>query len=153
MRKSVKLVLDEHLRGPGPFYTSASLNDLLGQYDQLAIQALIDQADVAGSITVRIQHGADGRHFVDKNAKAEISGTGNGPGTGTLTPGKTNVCTGSDPGLSPSLGYVRLEIRLVGTTRAHVKIHVTMRDQSDVQPEKPGFKIRLPRAPADPQLN
>jgi len=155
MRKQIKLVFDEHLQGPGPFYTSSVLNDLLGRYDQLAIQATVDSADAAGSLTVRIQHCADGRHFVDKNSIAEITGTGTGPGTGTITPGKTNLCTGSDQGLSPSLGYVRLQVRLVGTTRAHVKIHVTMRDQSDAQPVKPGFQLRIPASPnkADPNVN
>ena len=116
------LVFDEHVQGGGPFYTSQAYNDLLGQYDQLALHAVVDETDAPGKLTVHVQHAADGRSFVNKNATAEIAAA-------TLHAGKANVLTGADAGSAPSLGFVRLAVSLSGAKRAHIKIHVTMRDQ------------------------
>lgn len=137
MRILSKLVFDEQLSSSGPHYTSQELSELLGRYDQVAIQAIVDKADTSGSLTVHLQHSADGRNFADKNASAEISGVGGGPGFGTVMTNVTNICTGSDTGNIPSLGYVRLSISLVTTTAAHVKIHLTLRDQSGAESALP----------------
>lgn len=133
-----KLVYDEFLTTGAPQYTDAEFNDLLGQYDQISIQAVVDQATALGFLTVRIEHCADGRNFVNKSGSltAEIDTSGTGPGQGAFATGVTNPLTGMDQGLSPSLGFVRLKLSISAGT-AHVKIHVTMRDQTGATPVAP----------------
>ena len=150
MRILSKLVFDEELSGSGPFFTNQQLNELLGRYDQVSIQAIVDKANTSGSLTVHLQHSADGRNFADKYATAEIAGVGAGPGYGTIVTGTTNICTGSDSGSSPSLGYVRLSIALVTTTSAHVKIHLTLRDQGGAGPSQPTAALAAGNGEASP---
>jgi hypothetical protein len=106
--------------------TNASLNDVLGFYDQLAIQVVVDDTTAGAApaaLTVQIAHSADDRNYVFKNAAPEVS-----------TPTQLNIGTptymsfGYDGGASPSLGLVRLVLVLTaaaGPVRAHVKITVT----------------------------
>lgn len=122
MRKQSNEVFNEYVSGAGPFYTSQKHNDMLGKDDQLSIQAVVDDVDIAGTVTVQIQHSADGRNFVNKATAAEINAA-------TLQTNKANTATGQDNGASPSLAFVRLAVSLATTTRAHVKLHVTTRDQ------------------------
>jgi len=114
------LVFDDFVTGT--VTTKTDLNDVLGQNDQLAIQAVVDQVNVAGTATIRIQYSADQINWTNKNATAEING-------GTISINTTNVLFGSDAGATPSLGYVRLQISITTTTQAHFKIWVTARNQ------------------------
>ena len=122
------LVFDEQIAGTGPFYTSQELGERLGRYDQLSFQAVVDQVSVGGStLWVQLQHSADGRSFVNKNNSPELT-------TNPLSAGATNVAGGGDPSSAPTLGYVRLAISLSASISVHVKIYVTMRDQSSATP-------------------
>lgn len=147
MRIESKQVFNEFLLNGKEAYTNDELNDFLGRYDQISIQAVVDQVGSAGGLlTVQIEHSADGRNFVNKGSAA-IVGPGTGPGLGGLTAFVTNVLTGVDQGLLPSLGFVRLKIG--SDVDAHVKVHVTMRDQSGgggssiMSPVGPGQKLNV----------
>jgi len=106
--------------------TSASFDDVLGFYDQLAIQVIVDDTTVGtapAALTAQIAHSADGVNYVLKNAAPEVS-----------TPTQLNIGAptymsfGFDGGTYPSLGFVRLVLTLtgaVGPVRARVRITVT----------------------------
>jgi hypothetical protein len=106
--------------------TDDSHNDILGFYDQLALQVVVTDTSVGtapAALTVQIAHSADEHNFVFKNAAPEVS-----------TPTQLNIGTatymsyGYDGGEAPSLAYVRLVIELtgaVGPVRAHVRITAT----------------------------
>jgi hypothetical protein len=89
--------------------TPAFLDDVLGFYDQIAIQAIVDDVSVGAgpaALTVQIAHSADGINFVYKNAAPEVSAS-------TLNIGaSTYMEFGYDLGASPSLGLVRLVVVL-----------------------------------------
>lgn len=122
MRKLHQLTFDDFVVSGGTVYTKTDLNDILGQVDQLAIQAIVDQVNANGSTTIQIQHSADQINWTNKNATAEIN-------AGTLSTNTTCKLFGSDAGSTPSLGYVRLAISLTTTNQAHIKIWVTGRNQ------------------------
>jgi len=123
------LVFDEELSGTGPYSTSHELSESLGRYDQLSIQAVVDKVSAAGAtLSAQIQHAADGRSFVNKNTSPELV-------TPPLAVATTNIASGGDPSLAPTLGYVRLAISLSASINAHVKVYVTMRDQGGAAPE------------------
>ena len=122
MRMLNQLVMDENVQPAATtFYTPASLNETLGRYDQVGIQAIVDNVQTNGLITAWIEHSADGRNWAAKNTTAEIlnQATNNA---------QTKSYFGSDTGGSPSLGFVRIAVSLTTTTSAHVKIWVTGRD-------------------------
>ena len=136
MRIQSKLVYNEYLDTGVAAYTNDALSDFLGLYDQISIQAIVDQGANPGVLEVQVEHCADGRNFVTKGNLA-ISGTGSGPGFGSFAAGVTTVLTGIDQGIFPSLGFVRLKISQTSGRPVHVKIHVTMRDQSGAAPGTP----------------
>ncbi len=112
--------------------TNDSFDDVLGFYDQLALQVVVSDTMVGtapAALTVQITHSADGHHFVAKNAAPEVD-----------TPTQLNIGTptymsfGFDGGSSPSLGLVRLVIVLTATggpVRAHVRITATGNNQNE----------------------
>jgi len=120
-RKAHLLVFDDFVTNT-TVYTRPELNEQLGMYDKIAIQAIVDQVTTAGTITVRVQHSADGINWTDKNATAEINGA-------SISANATNKAFGSDAGATPTLGQVRLSIALTTTVQAHVKLWVTLRDE------------------------
>jgi hypothetical protein len=93
--------------------TSASLNSTLGQYDQINLQVIADNAAAAANLTVIIQHSADGRNWIER-----VPLTFGVPGSTTL----------SDAGTNPMLGYVRIAFFLSVATTVHVKVFAAMRD-------------------------
>lgn len=124
--------------------TDDAFNDVLGFYDQLAIQVVVADTAVGtapATLTVQIAHSADGHNFVYKNAAPEVS-----------TPTQLNIgeatymSFGFDGGESPSLAYVRLVIALTGAAgpvRAHVRITVTgnnMNEQAFTRLVKKGMR-------------
>jgi hypothetical protein len=123
VRKASQLVFDEYVSGPGQrHYTSDRYSDGLGQFDQLALQVLVDDIDVTGKLDLVVQHSADGVHFVDKGALPIVSGA-------LLERGRSMTITAADAGTTPSLTYVRFCVVLGVTSSAHVRIYVTMRDE------------------------
>jgi hypothetical protein len=135
VRMQSKLVYDESLLPTTVTFTNTELNDFLGRHDQISIQAVVDQVVTAGYLIVHVEHSADGRNFVLKGPA--IDNLGIGPGFGGFAAFATTVLTGADQGIFPSLGFVRLRIVNVSLNPVHVKIHVTMRDQSGAVPGTP----------------
>lgn len=128
MRRFSQLVFDDTIAGSSNVvvYTRPELNDLLGANDQLGLQLVADNLSGGGtaSITTRIMHSADQLNWDYKNGTAEIS-------TGTLSSNATTSKIGGDGGASPSLGFVRLEIKFTITVAGsvHVKVWATARNQ------------------------
>lgn len=121
MKKKSILVFDETIAGNATVYTSSLHNSALGDFDQVSLQVTVDSPNANGYIGVQLQHSADELTFVDKGALIVDS---------ALTADIRNTLTGADDGISPSLRFVRLAITLVApTTKAHVKIHATLRDR------------------------
>lgn len=125
MRKFNQKVFDDTLASAtnaGVALTPPELNDLLGSVDKLAIMAVGDlPSGTSPTITVQIYHSADGIQWVAKNGTAEINAQ-------TLTANAVTVKVGTDAAATPSLGLVRLQITLGGTTtQAHIKVWVTGR--------------------------
>ena len=110
------------MAGATPVYTPQSLNDALGTFDKLTMQAVCDSiTGTSPTITVQIEHSVDQRNWKAKNATAEI----NAAAIAAATPNSV----GGDTSATGSLGYVRLAITLGGTSpTAHVKVWVTGRD-------------------------
>jgi hypothetical protein len=122
-----RLVMDEYLVGPtinAPAYTDQSLNKFLsGEFDRMAIHAIVDNVSVSDVINVVVEHSANGiAFFTPKNVQNEISANNN---IFTL---QTNQVWGFDLGIVPSLDQVRLKVYFgAAGTKAHVKIYVSGR--------------------------
>jgi hypothetical protein len=139
MRHANWLVFDDYVQPAGSVvFTSQDLNSKLGTYDQLAIQAVVDNVAGGGAgFKVQIFHSSDGRNWLAKNATgvplvagpAELGGSSGF----TLSTSGVNNFHGFDPvpggtGVIPGLALVQLGISLGVSTGAHVRIHVTARD-------------------------
>jgi hypothetical protein len=124
MRSFNILVFDDFISGAGTVvYTRPDFYDKLGGVDKLALCAVSDQVTTTGTLTVQIEHSADGVNWIAKSGTAEIAAA-------DLTAGSTEVAYGYDPGTSPTLGLVRLSLTIATSTMAHVKLWVTGRDAS-----------------------
>jgi hypothetical protein len=141
MRKFNQVVFDEviYARNPtghgsctGTFYTSDTFNYLLGECDQIALQAVTD--DVKGTLTsvqlnVAIETSCDAQHWVQKTmGPGEISAP-------LLLTDTTRLPWGKDDGQRPSYAFVRLRIDMLCTPSqgsVHLVIHVTGRDAGGV---------------------
>ena len=126
MKRFTALVFDETIHTTTPVYTSNAHNDVLGSADKLCIQAVVDEvANITSpTLTVAIEHSADGRFWIQKNTPPEIDAA-------STPTGGTTPLVGSDQGGVPSLCLVRLRLTLGGTggtPAAHVRVHVTGRD-------------------------
>jgi hypothetical protein len=114
MRIFNQCVFDSYVGGSYPTYTDPQYDKLLGSAEKLALQAIADQVTgTTPSLTVRLEHSADQRNWMTKNATAELS-------SGTLTtPGTVSqFAIGADAGSVPGLGFVRLNILMAGTSPA-----------------------------------
>jgi hypothetical protein len=134
MRMLNKLVFDEYIPAANgqaaAFVTSNDLNEELGRSDQIAWQLIADNIAGTGwttsaTMTCRLQTSADGRNWVDKTGSTDAVATFNvAPSTTTLA-----IAVGSDQGLTPSLGFFRLQIWFsAASIAAHVKVYATARD-------------------------
>jgi len=127
MRKMNLLAFNDFVMGTTAVYTPAELNAQLAVYDNVSFQSVSDQVSgTTPTLTVQIEHSGDNRNFHTKNATAEINGV-------SLSATATTVTFGYDTSATtiPLLSNVRLKISLAGTAPvAHVKIHLTGRDQS-----------------------
>ena len=122
MRKLAILAFDDFVMSSTVVYTTQALNEVLGTFDKLTIQAMCDSATGTNpSITVRMEHSGDQRSWVIKNASPEIPTT-------VITATSPSII-GGDTSLVGSMAFVRLAITLAGTTPTmHVKLWVTARD-------------------------
>lgn len=104
-------------------YSHSRFDDVLGRYDQLVLQAVVNNVDAsAGVVTfdVQIEHSADGIHWMPKTSAAIHSALS--------LYGPTYPALAVDDGSSPSLALVRLAVTLssaAGPIFATAKITVT----------------------------
>ncbi|MCC6554702.1 MAG: hypothetical protein IT372_17145 [Polyangiaceae bacterium] len=139
MRRAMFTVFDEFVpmgtSSAAPIFTSAEQNSKLAQFDQLAIQVVVDNVGGTplGGLDLYIEHSADGRNFMPVKAGAAsppASGGGDIVFTAPLSTTATNVKWGAHDGVTPLLGYVRFRIFFSNsTTAAHVRVLVTQRDR------------------------
>lgn len=139
-RRTNLLVFDEYVplntTASSPVYTSAEFQHSLAIFDQIAIQAIVDNVTRSGAnagFALHIETSGNGRHFAQLNSSgnAEVA-IASSPGLLTTA---INVAAGSYPGAISSdgaiLGFVRFAIHFTeATTAAHVKVYVTQRDQA-----------------------
>lgn len=139
-RRTNLLIFDDYVPSNttslSPVYTSAEFQHALATFDQIAVQAILDNVTRSGATAgfeLHIETSGNGRNFAQINSggMAEVSIAGS-PGLLTTA---TNVATGSYPGAISSagamLGFVRFAIHFTeATTAAHVKVYVTQRDQA-----------------------
>jgi hypothetical protein len=139
-RRANLLVFDDYVAlgttSSNPVYTSATYQQTLALFDQIAVQVVLDNVTRAGGaagFSLNIQTSADGLNFANLNPTGtpEVSFAAS-PGLSTTS---TNVAAGSYPGTVSNggslLAYVRFAIQFTETTTgAHVKIYVTQRDQA-----------------------
>jgi len=111
-------------------YTPSQLNGLLGYFDTLGFQAVVDKVTLTGSGSLRVylQHSADNLNFVFNTgttippATPDISLT-------SLSTTAANVGLGAYFSWYPLLANVRLAMQFgESTTAAHIKLFLTQRD-------------------------
>jgi hypothetical protein len=110
-----------------PVYTSADLNTRLAQYDQIALQLIIDNFTVSTTVTIDFQHSADGRNWISKPNQAGLFNNLGTPSNAITAPGPTILWT-YDNGGTPSLGLMRIAFSTAIAAPLHLKLHVTARD-------------------------
>ena len=121
MRKLSILAFDDFVTSSTVVYTTQALNETLGAFDKLTIQAVCDSLSTTPTVSVAIEHSGDQRTWLAKNGTPEISAFG----PTTAAPSKV----GGDTSSTGSMGFVRLSITLGGTTPSmHLKLWVTARD-------------------------
>jgi hypothetical protein len=127
-------VFDGFVRGPSPTaYTSPDFYEELGEADELAIHAALDPDAFGGfpnSITIQIEHSADGLLWQNKNLAPEVTAT-NPPGI------PYDTVVGYDPGTRPGLALARLRITVTwfgggsgSSLRCALAVYVTAREYS-----------------------
>jgi hypothetical protein len=106
-------------------YTSLALNEVLGRYDQLAIQAVVENVVTAsGSVTIQFlletSCSGDSRTWVQKTTSP----------VGMLDTTKATVLAFPDVTGMPSYALVRVHVKLMCTTAAsaHVRLFAAARD-------------------------
>jgi hypothetical protein len=149
------MAFDDVITGTAAVYTSAALNDRLGQSDPVAICVVLDNASgTVSTFDLFIEHSSDGRNWLQMNDIVQTSPppetTGYGDiNVGSIAAGTTLTKMYSDPRMGgitalananvsgrstgqwfgPLLAYVRFGMKLSGTSPSlHVKVYVTQRD-------------------------
>jgi len=125
MWKFNEVIFDEIIQtgGMGTYYTKQQVNDLLGQYDQLAFHILTDDV-VAGTYAPTLQlwleTSCDGSNWVTKLASPPM----------TLSTTGLNQTGGQDDGSTPSYALVRFRVLFTCTfpATAHLVVWATGRD-------------------------
>jgi hypothetical protein len=135
MRKYNILAFDDFVSATANAYSTTDLNDVLGDADQTAIMAVVDQATGGGVLTfqVQIEESGDGRNWISKNVNPEINNA-------SMAVNTTSVVFGSDTGTAPSARLVRLRVSLnatAGVPDAHLKIWMCGRDKGKGRAARP----------------
>ena len=107
--------------GPVTVVTNAQLDGVLGAFDQLVIQVVVDiVGGVSPTLTCAITHSGDGQYYVTKRSVPEI------PATPLSTTGTNILPLGYDDGNLPSLAFVRVVMTLGGTGTVSGRIVCTI---------------------------
>src|SRR5262245_52133309 len=121
MRRFNALVFDDLIMGWSPVFTASRYDAPLAQFDNISLQAVVDNADFNGSLRIFIDHSGDGRSWDTKNGGSSVLFT-------PIKAGATTTATGTEPIGELSMGFVRLRMVLVTTTRARARVYATARD-------------------------
>lgn len=120
MRFFNRVIFDELAQAGVSYQTDCGLDDLLGQYDSFALQAIVENpSGTTGTLLVQIFHSADAENWLAKSASPEINKPVSASGVTTLW--------GTDTTNNPNLQFVRVNVALV-TVTAKVRIFATGRD-------------------------
>lgn len=116
------VAFDDVISGTTAVPTDPSFDEALGGWDALALEAVVSQLTAAGTtLAVTLEHSADRRHWLTRSTPISAA---------ALSTTATTAVAGSDAGATPSLGFVRVSIRLnpfAGTPSARVRVVVTGR--------------------------
>lgn len=132
MRLFNQCVFDSYVSGTAATYSDPQFDQMLGAAEKLVLQVIADQvsATTTPTVSVRIEHSADRRSWASKNSggSAEVNAA-------VLTVGATasQSAVGADAGLTPGLGFSRLNISMSagsGTPAARLRIFATGRAEN-----------------------
>jgi len=133
MRRQKIVVFDDQLcfaTPTNPAYSSAAFNAILGKFDRLRFECVVDNVRGFRPLDIFLQHSPDAEHWVHKNGtpdKPPVTGQGDVSWT-TLSSTSVNYLVG-DSGPSPTFSFARFQLIFsTGLGDAHVKITVTPRD-------------------------
>ena len=123
LKREHVLIFDELVPSQTAVVSRVEHHQLLARYDQVALHVQVtNTTGSAGSISVFIEHSADGKSFVQKNATKEINAAS------LVVPGGGGA-VGGDGGALPTLEFARLNVKLdSGITSGLVRIWATFRD-------------------------
>jgi len=110
------MVFDEFIQGTT--YTSATLNEFLGRYDQLAVHAFLDEVNITlGTFVIEAEQSSDGQHW----------DVGTLVSSGTVFNLPFNLFAGAR---NNSVALVRLKFYFqdAPSTHGHLRVFVTGRD-------------------------
>jgi hypothetical protein len=142
MLRNQILVFDEFIPNNGvATYTHERFNHVLGAFDQLALMAVVDNVSTTTTdgFDIWVAHSADARQWLYRGNEQTVrthpplsialNGDIHWP-TSSLVRNAPNLGLFRDPGTTPLLAYIRLELAFTGTaTSAHVKVYAVQRDQ------------------------
>lgn len=130
MRQYLGLVFDDWVSGLATVFTPTYLDTVLGQFEQLAVQAIVTRAGGSSPrLNVALQHSSNGRQWMDRSDLPAID-------SANLTAGSVNVLVGIEAG-GPGLAYARWLLRLEGTNpRAYVRLWMTGRGKGSLATER-----------------
>jgi len=122
MRRFNALVFDDIVVAGTDAMTSTAYDGSLGQFDNLSLHVVIDNATASGTLSIYADHSGNGQNWTRKFAGASVV-------SATVTTGATTTKTGAEPiGGELSMAFVRLTIRLFTTGTARVRVYATARD-------------------------
>jgi len=132
--RAALLVFDDYIAagtsGAVYAYTADVLNEVLGSYDVIAFEAVVDKVSLSGSGSFRLylQHSADNKNFVFSNFAITPPATPD-MNLSSLSTTSTNFGVSAYSEAYPLLGNVRFALQFgEATTSAHVKLFVIQRD-------------------------
>jgi hypothetical protein len=120
MRRFNALVFDDVLAVGASTVTPCRYDGSLGRFDTLGIHVVVDDATVAGTLSIYVESSGDGRNWCTKSAGSPFMQV-------SITVGTTTTKAAVETGAELSMGYVRLRLAS-GTGSARVKLYATARD-------------------------
>lgn len=129
MIRDAFLAFDDEITSQAAVVTSDALVERFGLHDQIALHLVLDNVvgTRSGTVTVALQHSADGVTWLPREANPEIDGV-------TVKLNETTSAYGAVDASDTrtTLPLVRAQIQLGGNvTSAYAKLYVVARDISD----------------------
>jgi hypothetical protein len=103
-------------------YSDGDASDLMGQADQLVVQANVTNATSSTTLTVNLEHSNDGASTANWKTKTTLA---NGI---SLTQNTNETFIWTDPGTTPTARYARLAVFITGANASvNIQLIVTGR--------------------------